>query len=261
VKHIINNGKISKLEGGESGETFLVKYSGKKFVLRRYQTKKEADYYVSVYNKLKKYGFLPDLYFHEDKDILMEYISGRDCKKSDALKVAEQVGRICALISKLKIRSIFNKNKPLEPLLDIMKIKGIIGESSSQSLIKEYYGLKKRVKPKLSIDYDDVHPQNFRLRNGRVYLVDLEEFDLNFKGAGIAKSFLRWFKTDFERKNFLRGYAEISSPDFLTQDYLKFLYLRFTIYIVAYKIKKNLDINPNDLDRLFRFINGKEVNK
>src|SRR3989338_7736052 len=113
MKHVLKKGEISNLEGGDSEETFLVTYLGKKFVLRKYETVKEANYYASIHKKLEKYDILPKLHYKEKNKLLFEYIEGRDCKKRDALKFAYQVGRICGAINSLKIKTRLFKFKPL----------------------------------------------------------------------------------------------------------------------------------------------------
>ncbi|MDP3882283.1 MAG: hypothetical protein Q8Q31_05390 [Nanoarchaeota archaeon] len=259
MKHIIHKGNISKLRGGDSEETFLVRYCGKKFVLRIYEDRKTADYYVKVHKKLSKHGFLPALYYQEKNKILVEYIEGRNCKKSDALKVAAQIGKICALINQLRIKENRQKEKEISHLLHRIESNGLITDKESDYLENKYNLLKIKVKPKLAIDFDDVYPENFRLRRGKVYLVDLEGFETKIMGSGIGKAFLRWFKTSKQRRKFRRGYASIASARFLTKEYLQFLYLNFTISIIAYKVKRNQKINPRDRDRLFQFIDSQVI--
>lgn len=259
MKHILKQGVISKLEGGDSGETFLVKFAGKSFVLRKYETKKEADYNILIHKKLKKYGFFPELYYQEGNNVLFEYIKGRNCKKSDALSVAKQVGKICARINQLKINSVDYEEKNVASRLKILQNKSIVSREQAVLLEKKYVELKRKVKPKIAIDFDDIYPENFRLKKGRIYLVDIEGFELKIKGRGIGKGFLRWFKTPMQRERFKRGYASVASLGFLTKAYLQFLYLDFTIKNIAYKIRRKKEMRADDLDRLLRFINNKRV--
>lgn len=261
MKHIIKNGKRSHLRGGESGETFLVEYRKKKFVLRNYETKDEADYIMNIYKKLRRYGFLPEIYVQDGKSLLIEYVEGRDCTKRDTSKVALQVGRICGLINHLKMKGIRLKERSMSSIFKTLREYRIIDEKSYHILQSRYTLLRKKIHPTLAIDFDDVYPKNFRLRNGRVFLVDLEDFDMKVKGSCIGKAFLRWFKKPAQREKFLKGYGSIASIDFLTEDYLQFLYLNFTLYIVAYKLKYNKEINPNDLRRLRILSWGKEINE
>lgn len=219
-------------------------------MLRKYETKKEADYIVTIYKRLKQHGFLPKIYFQEGKNLLIEHIEGRDCTKRDTSKVVAQIGRICELINALKMKGVRLKERNIDVIFKTLKAHSIIKEKSCQVLQSRYTLLKKKAKPSLAIDFDDIYPKNFRLRNGKVFLVDLEDFDMKVKGSCIGKAFLRWFKTPQQRKKFLEGYASAASLDFLTKDYLQFLYLNFTLYIVAYKLKHHQEINPNDLRRL-----------
>lgn len=117
--------------------------------------------------------------------------------------------------------------------------------------------LKKKVHPKIKLDANDVYPENFRLRKRKVYLVDIEAIRPLFKGQGIAKSFVRWFKTPKQREKFKEGYASVNSINFLTGDYLKFLYLNFFIRSIAIKLRLNTKLNPEDLKRLNLLLEGK----
>ncbi len=260
MEHILKEGKISKLKGGDSGETFLVEYRKKKFVLRNYETKGEAEYYLLICKKLKQYGFLPEICYQEGNKILFEYIKGRDCRKSDAFKVAEQVGKICARINRLSIQKNRCKEKSVTSRLQLLRDKGLIDEKQATFLEKRYFQLKKRARPSIAVEFTDVYPENFRLRDGKVYLVDLEGFEKMIKGRGIGKAFLRWFRTPLQRKRFRKGYSSIASTGFLTEEYLQFLYLDFTIFIVSYKLKRRKEINPKDLQRLHDLTEGKTVN-
>jgi hypothetical protein len=259
MKHILEKGEISHLKGGESRETFLLQYRGKKFVLRRYETKKEADYISRIYKNLKEYKILPQIYYQNGKDLLIEYIDGRNCRKSDTSKVAEQIGRICALINTLRIKGIKSREREFESCIDILRKHRIIDKNASECLKKRYLSYRKELKPERVIDFDDVYPKNFRLRRGRAYLVDLEDFEVKIKGSCIGKAFLRWFKKPLQRKRFLDGYSSVSSSDFLTEEYMQFLYLNFTLYIVSYKLKYNKPINPKDLRRLHELSKGKKI--
>ena len=144
-------GKISKLEGGDSGQTYLVNHNKKKFVLREYENEKAADYYVMVHKKLQQYGFFPNLYYKEKNKILFEYIDGRDCKKSDALKVAYQVGKICATINKLKLRSVDKDSKNVNYALELFRKNNFLNEEDIRALEVRYETMRNKLKPKLKL--------------------------------------------------------------------------------------------------------------
>ena len=87
----------------------------------------------------------------------------------------------------------------------------IDGEKAS-NIKNLYISLKKKINPSIKLDANDVYPENFRLRNGKVYLVDIEAIKPLFRGHGIAKSFVRWFKTLEQRKKFKEGYSQNFNP-------------------------------------------------
>jgi len=259
MKYVLKEGKISKLEGGDSGQTYLVNHNKKKFVLREYENEKAADYYVMVHKKLQQYGFFPNLYYKEKNKILFEYIDGRDCKKSDALKVAYQVGKICATINKLKLRSVDKDSKNVNYALELFRKNNFLNEEDIRALEVRYETMRNKLKPKLTVEFDDVYAENFRLRKGKVYLVDIEDIDYKYQGRGIGKAFLRWFKTKKQRQKFKQGYESIASMKFVTEDYLQFLYLNFLTFSLAYKVKNRKNINPKDKIRLIKIINGEKI--
>jgi len=259
MKNILKKGKITKLEGGDSEETFLIKHKGRKFVLRIYETEKEANYYDLIYKKLEKYNIFPKLYYKEKNKLLFEYIEGRDCKKSDALKVAFQVGRICALINGLNIKKRLFKLKPLRHAINIFRKNKSFKEYQLNQIERRYDRLKNNSHQPIALDFDDVYPQNFRLRKGKIYLVDIEDINYKFKGAGIAKSFIRWFRTPKQRLNFRRGYESIVSMKFLSKKYLQFLYFNFLIFNMVYNIKKDKELNKKDFKLLMVILSGDEI--
>ncbi len=260
VKEVLSNGKVSKLKGGDSDETFLVRYGRNKFVLRIYKTNKEADYYSLIHKRLSRYKFLPKLCYKEKNRLLFEYIQGRDCKKSDALKVAYQVGRICAAINQLKISDIYGqKIYSFKHAINIINRHRFFSEDDIIRLRKRYLELKSKANLKMAIDFDDVYAENFRIRKGKVYLVDIEGFERKFKGAGVAKSFLRWFKTPKQRAKFKRGYESIASMKFLKDNTLQFLYLNFIIFNIIYRLKRQKEMNRKDVNRLLTILSGKKI--
>ena len=93
-------GAVKSLEGGDTKHTFLLTYRDKKYILRKFSSKKDADYYLSICKRLLKHNFLPKLHYQKGKSCLFEYIEGRDCNKLDASRIARQVGRICGVINK-----------------------------------------------------------------------------------------------------------------------------------------------------------------
>jgi|SRR3989344_2342992 len=252
---LLNEGIISNLEGGDTKHTFLLRHQNNKYVLRIFKNKATASYYITICKKLLKYNFLPYIYCQHGKKVLFEYIEGRDCNKQDASSVAAQVGRICAWINKLKNTSPYDADKRFFSYITTLKIKKLVDIEKASDIKKLYLSLKKKVRPKITLDANDVYPENFRLRNGKVYLVDIEAIKPLFMGHGIAKSFIRWFKTPKQREKFKEGYRSVSSLQ-LTNDYLQFLYLNFFIRSIALKLRLHTPLNLPDVFRLNRLLEG-----
>ena len=80
----LKEGTIKSLDGGDTKHTFLLTYETKKYILRKFSSKKDANYYLSICKKLLKYNFLPKFYYQSGRKVLFEYIEGRDCNKKDA---------------------------------------------------------------------------------------------------------------------------------------------------------------------------------
>lgn len=72
---------------------------------------------------------------------------------------------------------------------------------------------------------------------------------------GFAKAFLKWFKTEKQRKKFLRGYNFHTSSKFLTKNYLQLSYLYFLIKNTAAKINTKMNYSKN-LKKLDMLISG-----
>ena len=257
MSKIMKEGTISHIKGGDTKHTFLLVYRDKRYILRKFSNKNTTDYYTGICKKLHKYEFLPKILYQNEKNVLFEYIEGRDCTKLDASHVAIQIGRICGLINKLKNTKFYDVDKRFFSYIETIKRKKSISKEKASDIRELYLSLKKKVHPKVKLDANDVYPENFRLKNGKVYLVDIEAIKPLFQGHGIAKSFVRWFKTSQQREKFKRGYKSATSINFLTEDYLKFLYLNFFVRSIAIKIRLNIQLNPYDITRLNLLLEGK----
>ena len=107
------------------------------------------------------------------------------------------------------------------------------------------------------MDANDVYPENFRLRKEKVYFVDIEAIKPLFRGHGIAKSFIKWFKTNKQREKFKEGYKSAASLNFLTKDYLQFLYLNYFMRSIAIKLRLKIKLNPRDITKFNLLLEGK----
>jgi hypothetical protein len=261
MKKILNEGKISKLIpdsgfGGLSGEVHLLEHNCEKYVLRKCPNLKTADKYLRIYSSLKKYEFLPKLLWRDRTKIIFEYIGGRDCKKDDALKVAFDIGKMAGIINNLgNPRKInYDIDEKFLSKLYLLEKKEVLLSEVVRKIEDEYQSLKKKAKPKLCIDINDITFSNFRIFNGKTYLVDIEAIKLCPRGVGIAKGFLKWFKTPLQRKRFLEGYNSISDSNFLTKDYKNFIYLYHLVHNIYFGYQRNT-IPKNQINKLERLLN------
>lgn len=260
MKHILEKGEIKELlsdkgEGGWSKEVHLVNYLGEKYVVRRCRDIKRAKKFEFLLKKFGEYNFLPKFYGRFGNDILLEYINGRDLRKKESTRVIEQVGKICAMINRNRIKQ--KANFRFERWMKSGAEKKL-GIEKSEKVKRIYYYLEKRLDVISSFDCGDLNPDNFRLRKGKVYLVDLDSIIKIVKGYGIGKAFTKWFKKNTERIAFKDGYSKISSIDFLTQEYEDYVILYFLIHEIrlfgkfGIKYKPKIAVRFEILDELIK---------
>lgn len=263
MKHILKKGEITLLMpdeetgGGLSGEVHLVTYDNKKYVVRRCIKISIAKEYENISKRFRKYKFLPKFLGRFGKDVLFEYIEGRDLTKIESLKSLEQMGKIAGYINKVKIKgdvsTRFNKQLKelstggykLTPKEQIKlkraknkKFKVVLNGEQIKKIKRVYNLLKKKLNPTLALDINDVSPNNFRIdKRGKIYLVDIEGIKPRIKGFGFAKFFLKFGKTSQRKKAYLRGYKSVNSSGYLTEEYLDFIFINFYIQKILYNIK------------------------
>ena len=254
MKHILKEGVRSKFEKGIVSKVELIEYDGKKYVLRTFKSKKKADYYSSILKKLKKYKFTPKILYQNKRQVLFEFIEGRDCKESDASRAAYQVGKICAAINKLKNLESYNLNRKFNTFLNLIERRNVISKTDAKSARNLYKMLYRKLKPKIALDANDVYAENFRIVHGKLYLVDVEAIRPTIKGYGIIKGFNRWFQKSKQQKDFLKGYNSIGNTKFLTEDYLKFANLFFYARSIALRLMFNNSPHGIDVDRLLKLL-------
>jgi len=277
MKHILDKGEIKELvadsgSAGWSGETHLIRHEGKKYVLRRCKTTQKAKRYEEIYGKLGRYGFLPKLLGRIKKDVLFEYIQGRDLRGKETASIIRQVGKIEAYTNKLKIKGSVStrfNNHIKESITGVFKVPGkkvkpILKEEKGKRMKKLFNLLKKRAKPKpiLAWDANDIYNENYRVRNGKVYLVDIEAIKTRIKGFGIGKAFNRWFNAERERKAFVNGYKSIAKH-FFNEEHMDLIYLNYFNQEINYRCILGAPYKPRykkrlkQLDALFKKYNIK----
>jgi len=234
--------------GGNSKSKFLVKHGGKKYVLRICGSSNEANRLASLYNGLGKNKFIPKLYEKDGKVLLIEYIPGRDCKKSDAGKLADQIGKMCAIVNNMNSDKKPKIRKRFDLSLSTLKRNKVFGSHELKKLEKVYSKLES--KSNIGMDLTDVNPENFRIYKDRAYLVDLHAVKSDLKGRGIAKGFTRWFKTIEQQKNFKKSYGRVRSAKFLNTKHYTFCMLVFLVQSIGVKLREKRGLQKEDVARL-----------
>jgi len=275
--HLLSQGEIKELlpeneGGGLSGEVHLVRHNGQKYVLRKCDTYLRAARYETYAKKFAKYHFLPKFLGREGKNIFLEFIEGRDLTSNDSGRYLEQVGAIAAHINNSRSfgRMDFRFMKQVNELIsgkysysgnvdvrryrddskaDKRRIKALFSTEEGKEIKNLYKTLKREAKPKIMLDTNDISPNNYRLRNGRVYLVDIEALKARIKGFGIAKCFTRWAITQKQQEAFRKGYDSVSSMDFYQGSYEGLCNLMFLVQTLNYKAQIGRDYRT-DLKRL-----------
>jgi len=279
MKHILKKGEITLLlpegntGGGLSGEVHLITYDDKKYVVRRCSKISIAKNYEYLSKTFEKYSFLPKFLGRFGKDVLFEYIEGRDLTKNESMDSLEQMGRMAGHINKIKLTGNVNQrfnhqinelstgNYKLTPKekIKLKKVKNekfeiVLDKDQVKKIKKVYSLLKNRLKPSLTLDINDVSPNNFRIdKKGKVYLVDIEGIKPRIKGFGFAKFYLKFGKTPQREKAYLKGYNSVNSSKYLTEEYLDFIYLNFFIQKILYNIKifdRGYSETLNDLNKI-----------
>lgn len=243
IPSILEKGQIKSIsleEGiGSTGEAHLALLDGAKYVLRICPDEETANKYLGYYKKFKRHGFFPRLLETRGKYMLFEFINGRMAKESEEPEFIFQVGKICALINKVRAKNDYQKSRKFYRKLEEIKTKKIISDKLALKAEEVYRKLDERVFLKASLDAGDVTNDNFMVGlDNKVYFVDIEAIKPNIKGMGIAKAFSTWFKTTEAQKEFMRGYESISSMDFYTEDYAKMTTLIFFVQRIRFKAEK-----------------------
>lgn len=248
--------------GGLTGETHLLKVDNQKFVLRKCADLDKANFYKKMSGKFEKKGFFPKLIDKKGKNVLYEFIKGRDLRgKKERLDNIEEVGKILAIINKEKFKGRFSdpfetqikelKTGKYIPSLKVKiarekrnitaKPKKLLTEKQAKEILKYYKNKKTELKPEIVYDCGDPTPGNFRLRNGKVYLVDVDSIKPRYKGFGISKFFLEWGKTKNKQEKFIKGYKSKNKINFLTEEYRDLIDLIFLVQRLNFQAQTGKD--------------------
>jgi len=248
--------------GGLTGETHLLKVDNQKFVLRKCADLDKANFYKKMSDKFEKKEFFPKLIDKKGKNVLYEFIKGRDLRgKKERLDNIEEVGKILAVINKGKFKGKFSdpfktqikelKTGKYTPSLKVKiarekrnittKPKKLLTESQAKEILGYHKSKKVELRPETVYDCGDPTPGNFRLRNGKVYLVDIDSIKPRYKGFGISKFFLEWGKTKNKQERFIKGYKSKNKIDFLTKEYKNFIDLIFLVQRLNFQAQTGKD--------------------
>ncbi len=242
IDFILKKGKISLLskgrEVGSTKEAHLAIFNGKKYLLRICPDRETAKRYISMYKKFKKYNFLPKLLEFKDNYILFEFIPGRNCYERENKETIYKIGKICGIINKFKAKNDFQESRRFFQKLNALKEKKILSNNKLDEIKECYSYFDKKIKLHGALDAGDVTNDNFIVKKGKVYFVDIEAIKENIKGYGIAKAFSSWFKEKSERDYFKKGYNKFNSFKFFNEDYMRFVTLIFLINRINFKSDK-----------------------
>jgi Choline/ethanolamine kinase len=279
MKKILKEGKISILlpdgEGGAlSGEVHLIEHKDKKYVVRICSDIIKAKYYEEISKKLEKKKIIPKFLGRHKNNVFYEYIEGRDLKQNEKLDIFEQLGEIGAQVNKLKTnvnpeREFYDLLKQLstgkfKPSVKVInrrkrskirkKPKKVFSKKDAVKIKELYKLLKNKTKANISLDISDFIPGNFRLRKGKVILVDIESIKPAIKGKGIAKGFQNYIKSKKRQEKFIKGYNKISSSKFISESYKDLYQLLFAVQASHFKtqVARNYD---EDVKKIFDLIN------
>lgn len=179
MKHILKEGEISVLlpegQGGAlSGEVHLIKHNDKKYVVRKCENLQTAKYYEEISKKLERYNFLPKLLGRFRKNVLYEFIDGRDLRQNEKSFVFEELGKIGAHVNNIATPSSrFNLTNALNELVSgkyapsrkvLMRRKrsnirkrprAVLQKKEAEKIKKLYKVLLNKTKAKFSLDIAD----------------------------------------------------------------------------------------------------------
>lgn len=243
MNKIIKKGNISlliskKQGGGLSKEVHLLEYSGKKYVLRKCKEVLKAKKYEDLSKIFVKYGFLPKFLGRLGKDVLFEYIQGKELTGKESLNTLKQIGKMAGYINKVEVKGDVSE-RFYKQLKELTKTKYIANPKNKEKEIKRVYEfLKARVKPVMTLDINDCTPDNFILnKEGKVYFVDIEGIAPRIKGFGFAKAYIKFCPITKKKKAYLEGYNSVNSSEYLTEEYLDFIYINFFVQRILYDVK------------------------
>jgi len=274
MNRLLKEGKVSVLlpengGGGLSGEVHLIEHESKKYIVRKCLDIKTAKFYEFVSKELESKKVIPKLLGRYGKNVFYEFIKGRDLRKEEKPEIYYQLGKIAAQINEIKSNQNANKNiyRELDELesgkyIPSVKVemrrklsnikkkpKKVLSPKEKEKILRLYHLLIKKTKPKTSLDITGFDPGNFRIRNDKVYLVDIEAIKPNFKGIGMIKLFMAWPSSQNKKKKFSEGYQSISKLDFMKEEYEDLCRLRFLIQALWFKAQVDRD-NIEDLKLL-----------
>jgi hypothetical protein len=254
---------IPKLGGGLSMETYLWIDGKNKYIVRKCNSDKKAESYEAFSKKLSKYKVVPKLIRRKDRDMIYQYLQGRDLEKKESLKIFEEIGKICAKFNKLNAKNVeidlpfdnqlnqletgdykkFTSKEMMEKRKrrpnerhDVRRIKPLITKEEKEKIKNINKALFEKTKIKFCLDAVDVSPANFRLSGGNIYFVDIEGIRKTMMGVGLAKAMWGWAETKNQRQAIMRGYFSLSKQK-SSKEFLNLIKLHYIIQSLHDRIK------------------------
>ncbi|MBR9704093.1 hypothetical protein GOV12_01670 [Candidatus Pacearchaeota archaeon] len=244
INEILKNGEVTlivpKNGGGLSKEVHLAIYQGEKYILR--QCKEDnADRLEYYLDEIGSYSFTPTLYERNNNDLLLEFIDGNELTLDNPENVARELGRISGIVANIPPQYQARPENRFSSDLDYLIANNIINNSKRKQIQSRYNQLRPETIESRT-ELNDIIPSNFMIKQGKIYLTDIDAISTWLKGGVFAKAFLNWFTTDEQKDLFLQGYEESQDTKFLTQNYLQFINLSFGVFKARQWHKRGVSI-------------------
>ncbi|MFA5856330.1 MAG: hypothetical protein WC867_03165 [Candidatus Pacearchaeota archaeon] len=233
IKEILEFGEVKLLEcpkggGGMTKEVHLAILDNQKYILRRCNSSENLERYKKYSLALSNSGIIPTMYEIDGRDILYEFIEGRDLSYEDKNQ-ARKIGRMQAIVNQIPNDIVKDVDGSFFNGAIYLVENKVISEEEFKTACHRYANYRPE-KIEIVSELTDSIPRNFRMDNNcDTYLVDIDAIWHLTKGRGFAKAYLKWFTCPDSRKEFLEGYKEVADPSFFTDEYKQFLYLSFIV--------------------------------
>ncbi|MEK6960374.1 MAG: hypothetical protein AABX47_04320 [Nanoarchaeota archaeon] len=235
----------SNLNDADSGEVFLVEDRGRRYKLRICDDVAQARYIESNIMKVRSKGVMTHYIGRQGRNLLFEYIPGRDLRKDEDCDTVYKVGQIVGRVHAIKVQRPSDPDAKFHRSLNYLIDQELLDQEDKKKIEENFHRLKPEGKTEYSMDIQDINPSNFRKGDdGQVHLVDEENVIPNLKGYGFIKPFLHWFK-DEHKRSFLEGYRSVADDSFFDDRFRQFVQLNYLVIHASKLHKKKRPCNKD----------------